>query len=379
MHYVNTTEAMSRMLVSRDKTDEPNWWPRRYAVGCHFATPEEAKEYLDLCVELGESFTSDQRMLVYMFAQYPMFASLTTAGLLERAEIECSMEDDQKLFAPEVYLSGLVLDVMPSVDKLKVLTPQLEGAELELAKRNLAKRYLDRQEAITQRFENEYLRKSHLIAMGDAMIGLFWEYWKSMECQERWSQQKALLKRQQRNPLGILNYPKWRRTKEAAARVNEVMELYEKDTERDLAGLNKAVQNCYGGLQKICPLVVAAFGDCGENDDYTVKGSSGPMGVNLAWETTNPLLVKFGSMNLLRAAELRRYVTNEIQLRRLEDVLAGKHNALDLRGIQEYYPGLPIDLYPYCVCTGPLEEGGTCSVLMKQRKEEVLSGMSSCN
>lgn len=373
MNYVNTTDALRRMLASRDRVNEPNWWPRRYARGCHFATPEEAKEYLDLCAKLGESFTSDQQMLVCMFARYPMFAALMTADLLEKAEIECSMDDDRKLFMPEIYLSDLVLDLMPWVEELETLTPRLEGAELELARRNLAKRYLDKHKTIAQRFENEYLRKSPLIAMGDAMIGLFWEYWKSMEYQERWRQQRVCLKRQWRNPLGILNYPKWRRAKETMAQADEAMVIYKKDTDRDLKRLNKALQDCYGEAPKVFPPVVAVFGDCGEHDEYTVKGPKGPMGVNLVWETTNPLLIRFGSTNLLRATELRMYVMNELQLCRLEDISVGKYHTLDLQGIQENYPELPIDLYPYCVCTGALEEGGNRSVLMKQRKEEVLS------
>jgi len=375
MHYVNTTEALEKLLALQDKEGEPSWWPRRYASGCHFATPEEVREYLDLCVELGESFTDDRRMLAFWFARYPMHAALMTASLLEKAGIECSMDDDRELFAPKTYLSDLTLDVMPSAEELRNLITHSENNEgdLEQSRRKLARQYLLKHEMIAQKFENKYLRKSHMIAMGDAMIELFWKYWESMEQQERWKRQTTLLERQWRCRLGLLNYRRWRKKKKVMKQAAEVMKRYDSDTMRDLEHLNKALQNCYGGARKIFPPVVALFGDCGKHDDYTLKGSKGPMGVNLVWEATNPLLMRFGGANLLRAAELRLYVMNDIQLSTEEEIKAGRYHTIDLQGIREHYPELPSKLYPYCFYTGALEEGGNISVLMNERKKEVLS------
>ncbi len=370
MSYVNcirspeNVEMLARILQRRNKIDGKAWWPNRYEEGKHFATESEVREYLALCSELGESFTTDHYMAVSTLVDYPLGSVHYVADLLEKAGWPPSGTDQSRMYAPEKYLTEI---------EASELEPEniLVTAVSEAARLDLMKRYTERHEKVAAYFGG-FLKDAPRITAASELIGKMLWFWEELVLMRRWDY-RAVRKRLERDDIGWLHWKKWKRLGKQAESDEREAEFHRKLKEAALERLQEGLRYCYDIYSHgkdvgrvICPVEVN-FYPTDVPDLIPTIDLEEEVGVLVEWDDFE-LTQCLGAKKLERALELHRYVMTWLQLQ-----IPGK-GYLDLAGIEENYPEVPESLYPYCLSGNCSEKkGGMMSVVREAQRRKIRS------
>lgn len=362
-HYVSSKKDMAVLLERRDQISDTDLWSRRYEPGAHFATPVEAREYLDLCLELGESFGCPWYMAASQFARYPMFASHQVAALMEKAGLAIPENDEKRLYAPEQYLKGVGLDVMGVLNHPDLL-------EDSAAQRSLMAKYSAVNEIVAGMFDAPYLRRAPRIVAAIALVEDLLRYWRPMEAMA-WSTHRMERLEQVRKRLPWWDFGQRYRVSRMRMKQDLLKCAYSAKMSTWERGLKEQMECCYGGNSGVREFPLVSLRFVGDGQCLTMEKAGEWEYVKTTWHESE-LRRGLGDDKLTRLLELHGYVMTTIEVRLQQEMSKGWYGTIDLMQIMEHYPELPEDLYPYCMCTSlELTEGGHISVLRKGRRDEI--------
>lgn len=352
VYQLSGAEQVARTLKYLDRVNDANWWPRRYHEGCHFATPAEAKEYLDLCLGFGRQIANeaqtDSYMAAFVPAQYPLSAAYYVAGLLERAEIELSESDERKLYAPEQYLTEVCLDA------LEPLTTNQRGVQISGARRKkVARSYLEKHQEVAEKFENSYLREGYKIAVASALIDRLVNYWEEAEKAARWRYRTETKK-----PRGSTK-TSLKRTRRQQGDAYAQAGICAGLADVQMYPLEMALYDCFG-----CYNYVTKQGDdpgasvsrrnpspvkieLMKRAPVMIKDMTDTVGVSVRWHEIAPVKL-LGEEKLTRLMELHAYATDMLRVKILVRACPEKFAEVGLAGLQEHFPEIPSRLYRFC-------------------------------